>query len=61
MTDWSELHLGRSGWLARLSPMTAPMGSTVRFGGLWDERHRDLRDRPDLHLGYYVAIAELGP
>jgi hypothetical protein len=41
--------------------MTAPMGSTVRFGGLWDERHRDLRDRPDLHLGYYVAIAELGP
>jgi hypothetical protein len=28
--------------------------------GLWDERHRDLRDRLELHLGYYVAIAELG-
>jgi SAM-dependent methyltransferase len=28
--------------------------------GLWDERHRDLRDRSELHLGYYVAIAELG-
>jgi hypothetical protein len=28
--------------------------------GLWDERHRDLRDRSEFHLGYYVAIAELG-
>jgi SAM-dependent methyltransferase len=28
--------------------------------GVWDGRHRELRDRSDLHLGYYVAIAELG-
>jgi SAM-dependent methyltransferase len=35
------------------------LGADLR-SGLWDQRHRDLRDRPDLHLGYYVAIAELG-
>jgi hypothetical protein len=28
--------------------------------GLWDDHHQDLRDRSELHLGYYVAIAELG-
>ena len=28
--------------------------------GRWDKRHRNLCDRSDLHLGYYVAIAELG-
>jgi SAM-dependent methyltransferase len=27
--------------------------------GRWDERHRNLRDRSELHLGYYLAIAEL--
>jgi SAM-dependent methyltransferase len=35
------------------------LGTDLR-SGVWDECHRDLRDRPELHLGYYVAIAELG-
>jgi SAM-dependent methyltransferase len=35
------------------------LGADLR-SGLWNDRHRDLRDRSELHLGYYVAIAELG-
>jgi hypothetical protein len=27
--------------------------------GVWDERHHDLRYRSELHLGYYVAVAEV--
>jgi SAM-dependent methyltransferase len=27
--------------------------------GVWEECHRDLRDRSELHLGYYVAVAEV--
>jgi SAM-dependent methyltransferase len=27
--------------------------------GAWDERHRDLRCRSKLHLGYYVAVSEV--
>jgi SAM-dependent methyltransferase len=27
--------------------------------GVWDERHRDLRYRSELDLGYYVAVAEV--
>jgi SAM-dependent methyltransferase len=35
------------------------LGADLR-SGLWEERHGDLRDRSELHLGYYLAIAELG-
>jgi SAM-dependent methyltransferase len=28
--------------------------------GAWHERHRDLLERSELHLGFYVVIAELG-
>ena len=27
--------------------------------GAWDERHRALRDRSELHLGYYAVTAEV--
>jgi len=28
--------------------------------GAWYERHRDLLELAELHLGYYVVIAEVG-
>jgi SAM-dependent methyltransferase len=34
------------------------LGADLR-SGVWEERHRDLGDRSELHLGYYVAVAEL--
>jgi hypothetical protein len=34
------------------------LGADLR-AGIWEERHRDLRERSELHLGYYVAVAEL--
>lgn len=35
------------------------LGADLR-SGLWDDRHRDDRDRSDLHLGYYVANRRAG-
>jgi SAM-dependent methyltransferase len=35
------------------------LGGDLR-SGVWDERHRELRDRSELHLGYYAAVAEVG-
>jgi SAM-dependent methyltransferase len=34
------------------------LGADLR-SGVWDERHRDLRDQSELHLGYYLAVVEL--
>jgi hypothetical protein len=27
--------------------------------GAWEQRHDDIRNRPELHLGYYTVTAEL--